>query len=101
MKHRTLINISTKRPPVVELDSSAHAAYVRFSKKRVAATKIVSEDKHIVTIDLDTKGEVVGVELVGVEEFSITGLLKLAGIAIPKSLLAETSYVPAKLQVAA
>jgi uncharacterized protein YuzE len=101
MKHRTLITVSTKRPPIVELDSSAHAAYVRFTKKRVAETKIVSEDRHIVTIDLDSSGDVIGVEIVGVAEFSASSLLKLAGIAVPKALLAETSYIPAQLQATA
>lgn len=49
---------------------------------------------------MDAEGEVVGVELVGVEEFQIDCLLKIAGIAIPKPLLNGTRYVPAKLQAA-
>jgi uncharacterized protein YuzE len=100
MTHRNIINVKAKNPPVVELDSSAHAAYVRFSQKRVAETKVVTEDKYTVTIDMDSDGDVVGVEFVGVQEFQVGCLLKLAGVTIPKPLLGRASYVPAKLQAA-
>jgi uncharacterized protein YuzE len=95
--NRTLINIASKSPPVVELDSEAQAAYVRFSHHRVKQTRIVEEDKCVVTIDLDARGAVVGVELVGVEEFTVGRLLKLAGIRAPKLMLDRASYIPAKL----
>jgi uncharacterized protein YuzE len=98
MTQHTIINVSGKKPPIVELDSEAHAAYIRFSRKRVAGTKVVTEDKHTITIDLDSDGEVIGIELVGVEEFSIGRLLRLAGVTVPKPLLQRASYVPAKLQ---
>ncbi len=97
MTHRNIINVAAKNPPVVEVDSTVRAAYVRFSNKRVSETKIVTEDKYTVTIDMDADGEVVGVELVGVEEFHIGCLLKMAGITVPKPMLAGTRYVPAKL----
>ena len=100
MTHRNIINVPAKNPPVVELDSAAQAAYVRFSHNKVKETKVVTEDKYIVTIDLDSKGDVIGVELVGVEEFSIGRLLKMAGVTVPKPMLDRTSYVPAKLQAA-
>src|SRR5258708_8006934 len=100
MTHQNIINVPAKNPPVVELDSNAHAAYVRFSNKRVSETKVVTEDKYTVTIDMDADGEVVGVELVGVEEFQIGCLLKMAGVAVPKPMLEGTRYIPAKLQAA-
>ena len=100
MTHKNIIKVNTKSPPVVELDSDAHAAYVRFSHKRVKETKVVTEDKYTITIDMDADGEVIGVELVGVEEFQVGCLLKMAGITAPKPMLARASYVPAKLQAA-
>jgi uncharacterized protein YuzE len=98
MSHRSIIKVATQNPPVVELDSSIRAAYVRFSDKRVSETKVVTEDKYTVTIDMAADGEVVGVELVGVEEFQISCLLEMAGVTVPKPMLAGTRYVPAKLQ---
>jgi uncharacterized protein YuzE len=100
MTHRRIINVDAKNPPIVELDSAAHAAYVRFSNKRVAETKVVTEDKYTVTIDMDADGGVIGVELVGVEEFQVGCLLKMAGVKAPKPMLDRASYVPAKLQAA-
>ena len=100
MTHQNIINVNTKNPPIVELDSSAHAAYVRFSNKKVAETKVVTEDKYTVTIDMDADGEVIGVEIVGVEEFQVGCLLKMAGVTVPKPMLDRARYVPAKLQAA-
>jgi uncharacterized protein YuzE len=100
MTHQSIINVDAKNPPIVELDSAAHAAYVRFSNKRVAETKVVTEDKYTVTIDMDADGEIVGVELVGVEEFQVGCLLKMAGVKAPNLMLDRASYVPAKLQAA-
>jgi uncharacterized protein YuzE len=100
MSHRNIIHVNAKNPPVVELDSSAHAAYVRFSHKRVSETKVVTEDKCTVTMDLDSDGEVIGVEFVGVQEFQVGCLLKMAGVTVPKPMLDRTSYIPAKLQAA-
>jgi uncharacterized protein YuzE len=100
MRIRNVIHIETAKPPVVELDSSALAAYVRFSRNPVASTKVIANDKSVVTIDLDKKGKVIGVEVVGVKEFNIAGLLKIADITAPEALLKRARYVPAQLQAA-
>ena len=100
MSHHSIIKIESKNPPIVEMDTTIRAAYVRFSNKRVAETKVLAEDKCTITIDMDAHGDFVGVELVGVKEFKIECLLKLAGIAVPEPLLGGTRYVPAKLQAA-
>ena len=98
MKH--LLKINADKPPVVELDSEALAAYVRFSSKKVVRTEPVTTDGCIVTVDFDSANEVVGVELVGVKEFGITKLLKKVGVPISKRMAEETRYVPANLQLA-
>lgn len=88
--------IKCKKPPVVELDSAACAAYVRFTRKKVAKTKLVTSKGCVVTMDLDANGEVIGVELVGVRQFGIVELLEKARIKPPpKRLLEKTAYVPA------
>jgi len=100
MSHKNIINIPTKNPPVVELDSDSCAAYVRFSNKSVAKTEVLTEDKVTVTIDINANGDVVGVELVGVKEFNVNHLLKVAGRTAPRRMLENARYIPAKLQVA-
>jgi len=86
-------------PPIVELDSEARAAYVRFSRKKVARTQPIMTNGCIVTVDFDARGDVVGIELVGVEEFGIASLLKKTGLQrrIPKQLMENARYVPASL----
>lgn len=100
MKQHT-VTIKTDQPPIVELDSEARAAYVRFSNRKVAQTRPVTTDGCIVTIDFDADGGVIGVELIGVQEFGVEPLLELAGIPpIPKRLSDKARYVPANLQAA-
>ena len=89
------------RPPTVELDSEAHAAYVRFSTRKVAKTRPITTDGCIVTVDYGTDGGVIGIELVGVDEFGIVPLLKKAGVqSLPKAMVDRARYVPANLVAA-
>ncbi len=102
MKNGHAIVLKAVNPLVVELDSEAQAAYVRFSRKKVARTQPITTDGCIVTVDFDAQGAVVGIELVGVAEFGIKPLLKKAGLQrkIPKRLVENVRYVPAKLLAA-
>jgi len=98
MKKRHTIKVNSNTPPTVELDSEAHAAYVRFTKRVVYRTEVVACDTSIVTIDIARDGSVIGVELVGVAEFTIGRLLEGAGISAPKTALNNARYVAAKKQ---
>ena len=97
VKNRDSIVLKAVNPPIVELDSEARAAYVRFSRKKVARTQPIMTDGCIVTVDFDARGDVVGIELVGVEEFGIVPLLKKTGLRrrIRKRLMENARYVPA------
>jgi len=78
----------------VEFDGSIGTWYVRFSKRKVART--LSEDKPgvVVAIDLDDRNEVVGVELIGVKEFTIGMLQKFAKVEAPNIDFKRTRFVP-------
>jgi len=87
-------------PPTVEIDSCASSAYIRFQKSgKIART--VSEEKPgaVVAVDLDAAGNVVGVELVGVREFSVAVLMSKAQIQAPKVDLSRTRYIPVRQSV--
>jgi uncharacterized protein YuzE len=89
------IIVHTCEPPIVEIDSTVPAAYIRFSKEKVASTQPIESDDAIINVDLDQSGRVVGVELVGVEEFNIRKLAEKAHvIGIPDEFLPRTQYVP-------
>ena len=93
MKHHNRIIVKSSTPPIVEFDGAVRAWYVRFSKRKVAKT--LSEDKPgvVVAIDLDDRGEVVGVELLGVKEFTIGMLQKFANVQAPNIDFALTRFV--------
>ena len=101
MNRKGLIKIDDATATTVELDSSAHAAYVRFSSNKVARTDEVTSCDCIVTMDFDAGGKIVGVELVGVTDFRVESLLNKAGIRdVPAAVSQNARYVPANLQVA-
>jgi uncharacterized protein YuzE len=93
--HREVITIQSSTPPVIELDPSVSAWYIRFSRAKVVKT--LSEDKPgpVVTIDLDARGKVVGVEIIGVREFSLKMLIKLARIEAPNVDFQRARFVSA------
>ena len=94
MKTET-ITIHPQDPPIVELDSEARAAYVRFSFNEVAETELITAESSVVTMDRDTDGEVVGVEFAGVDEFTIAPLLSRTRLDVPRDLLERARYVSA------
>ena len=89
------LKVEASAIPTVEIDTAARAAYVRFSNEKVAKT--ISDDRPgvVVAIDLDAKGKVVGIELIGVRDFSIETLLKGTRIKVPKANLSRARYVGA------
>ena len=97
---KTSVKIQCPHPPVVELDSEAHAAYIRFNNRKVARTQPLHTDGCVITVDLDAHGEVIGIELVGVDEFGLEPLMKKAGMqAFPKRMMDRARYVPANSQM--
>jgi len=91
------ILIRSSTAPVVEIDNGAGAVYVRFrpSKTKIAKTILQSEWPHV-TIDLDAAGEVIGVEALGMNEFTIRAILMKAKLEAPPTLLDRARYFPTK-----
>jgi uncharacterized protein YuzE len=97
--HKNIVHVKSQNPPIVELDSAAHAAYIRFSRDKVKRTVVVDVNHCLVTMDLDDKGEVIGVELVNVAEFGIESLIKKAGLTgMSAESLRNARYVPANTE---
>lgn len=94
------ILVSSTAPPVVEIDTEATAAYIRFSKGKVAKTSPYGSGENLVMVDYDIKGRVLGIEVVGTQEFSIGKLLKKTPVRLPKETMNRARYVTAALQPA-
>jgi|SRR5882724_10798155 len=94
------IFVRSRTPPIVEIDTSAGAAYVRFRRTRVARTQQLPRPGVIVTVDYDSGGEVIGIELLGVREFGIIKLLEVAQAKTPNIDLNRARYIRAGGQLA-
>lgn len=80
-------------PPTIELDPEVMSWYVRFSSAKIAKT--ISEDDAegvVCVIDLDDRNQVIGFELLGVRELSITMLLKNPFIDLSKTDLQRATF---------
>jgi hypothetical protein len=78
--------VKSGSPPSIEVDNSIRGVYVRFKRAKVAKTIPQPADHCRINIDLDSKGEVTGIEAVGVSEFSLHALLKMASVKAPEDM---------------
>ncbi len=92
-KHQFKITFDIEREPIVELDSEAKAANIRFSNRKVARTHPITTHHCIATIDFDSSDKVVGVEICGVTEVGIKNLARKAGISLSPRMLNNAKYV--------
>ena len=92
--------IPITRPPTVEIDTEATAAYIRLREGKVARTEPHKSKKGLVMLDFDAKDNVIGIEVLGQQEFSIRELIKQIPVKASAAVLNQTRYVSADLQPA-
>jgi uncharacterized protein YuzE len=92
--------IPITEPPVVEIDTEATAAYIRLREGSVARTEPFGSATGLVMLDFDIEGHVLGIEIVGQQEFSIRELIKLVPVQATEAILDRTRYVAANLEAA-
>jgi len=87
--------VRSSAAPTVEIDPTCHSAYVRFKTARVRRTIANNGPRTVVTVDLDARGKVIGVELVGVREFSIASIRHHLPAPLKQVNLERARFVPA------
>ena len=87
--------------PQVEIDRECAGVYVRLKRGGKAARTVVQNEWPHVAVDLDARGEVLGVEALGVKEFTIAPLLRMAGVAVAPAALGRARYLAARSRVSA
>jgi uncharacterized protein YuzE len=92
--------IPITKPPVVEIDTEATAAYIRLRQAKIARTEPYDSKKGLVMLDFDADENVVGIEVVGQQEFSIRELIKQVPVEASDAILNQTRYVAADLVLA-
>ena len=89
--------VASSQPPVVEIDTEATAAYVRFGRGKVARTEPFEGTDSLVMVDYDRQNRILGIELIGPKEFGITYLLRDVPVQINRAALSRARYVSADL----
>ena len=97
-RHSLIVNSSA--PPEIQVDTQAASVYIRFKKAVVARTVPLKFEHMHMAIDLDINGGVIGIESVGITEFSIEVLLKRADVKAPNIDFSRARYVPAEFAAA-
>ena len=80
---------------MVEFDQNVAAWYVRFGSGKVARTMHQEKQGSIVNIDVDSRNRIIGVELLGIREFTIRSFFRLTGLSSTKVDFTRARFVPA------
>src|SRR5881409_3988280 len=92
---RERISVRSSSPPTIEFDQVVQAWYIRFKRTKVAKTVHHDRPRIVLTVDLDASDEVVGVELLGVREFSINQFKRITNIHAPRIDFDRARFVSA------
>jgi len=68
------LKVKSKTPPIVEYSPDISAVYIYFSKAKIKKTIDASHSNIDIAIDLDAKGNIVGIEGIGMKKFTITNV---------------------------
>lgn len=88
-----MILVKSPKPPTVEVDWDALAAYIRFRRAKVARTVQRPAEHCFVSVDFDRSGQVVGVEVVGETQIEIGKILEHAAVRAPNVDFSRVRYV--------
>ncbi len=94
-KHLTM-HVSTSTAPVVKLTGEGSSVYVYFQPGVKIARTVNKSTWPVVNIDLAADGSVVGVEAVGLPEFTLQYVLDQAGLKVPVSVAKQARYLHAE-----
>jgi hypothetical protein len=87
--------------PRVEIDRECAGVYVRLKRGGKTSRTIVQNEWPHIAVDLDARGEVLGVEALGVKEFTVAPILRMAGVTVAPDVLRRARYLAARAIVPA
>jgi hypothetical protein len=86
------LTVSSRQAPTVEFDPAIGAVYIRFKRATVARTYDRSTPALTLTVDVDARGDVLGIEAIGCNEVVINQLLTKAKVQAPHSPLERARF---------
>ena len=93
MAEEHMLHVTSKNPPVLEVDTEAQAVYVRFNNNKVAKTIERPANSMHLAVDIDSRGNVIGIEAIGLTEFRLKTILAKAKVETPPLDFAQTRYI--------
>ena len=81
-------------PRSVEIDPSCHSVYIRFKTAKIQKTISRDDGPTVVTVDLDSNNGVIGIELIGVREFSIAAIRHFLPTRLRDVNFERTRFMP-------
>ncbi|MFZ5807161.1 MAG: DUF2283 domain-containing protein [Verrucomicrobiota bacterium] len=81
-KNKASLLVTSKRPPIIDVDPEAQAVYIYFKDPRTKVAKTMNRCNRgmIINIDLDAQGEVIGAESIGAGGISIEKIFEFANV---------------------
>jgi len=81
-------------PKVIEIDPSCRSVYIRFKVAKVHRTVSEAKPGPVIAFDLDARGRVIGIELIGVASFSIKAIRHQLPERFENLDLEQAEFVP-------
>jgi uncharacterized protein YuzE len=78
----------------VEIDNSSHSVYIRFKTAKIHKTLSDDRENRVLAIDVDLRGEIIGIELVGIQDFSISQIRRRLPERLKKIDFEQAWWVP-------
>lgn len=91
-----VMRVTTSTPPVVQLTGEGSAAYVYFQRGVPVAKTVTKSTWPVINIDLAADGSVVGIEAVGIPEFTLNFIAERAGVQVPAEVARRARYFHAE-----
>ena len=91
------MRIRSNRAPVVKLTGEGSSVYIYFQPGAKVAKTVNKSTWPVLNVDLASDGSVVGVEAVGLPEFTLNYVMEKAGLKIPPSMARQARYMHAEM----
>jgi hypothetical protein len=95
MAEKYSFTVLTKETPIVEISGEGSCTYVWFNRSAKYAKTVTKSTWPVLNIDLAENDEVIGIEAVGIKEFTLRRMLQQAGVKVPEKMINDARYIHA------
>ena len=93
MAKMTELKINSEEPPVIERPENTSETYIWINRKGKVAKTINRSSWPLVNIDYDEKGNLIGIEVIGLQKLDFATLLKKLNIHAPQEWIQSARWI--------